>query len=139
MSENPNKHNEDLSAEQEEIANEWLAKYETPEIPTEERRDASEIIASLESIYTSFEEAFDIEELSAITNPTPLEVPQHPVRDGAKEWLKPMTQRLTTLKETTNVTPDKLAELKAKYKRYSNAVGMVNKKSSGEYVIEHDR
>jgi len=139
MIEDPNKSHEGLSAEQQEIAEEWLAKYETPEIPKEERKDCKKLVADLEAAFRSFENAFSVEQLYAIINPTPTSIPENEIRDTAKEWLKPMTDALKKLEETTDITADKLAELKATFKNYSNAVGFVSSKPGGVYVIEHDR
>jgi hypothetical protein len=127
--------------EEAELIDEWLNKpqYKTPEIPKEEKRECGPDIAELETSFAKFEEEFDINELHAVTNPTPREFPKNSLRDAANERLKAMTinKKLRLLEETTDITADKLAELKAKSKRLADAVGVISKQPSGEYIIEH--
>jgi hypothetical protein len=132
MSENPEKNNESFSEEQEEVINEWMAKYATEEIPAEKRRECGPEIEELEGMFESFEQTYDFAALHAVTNLTPAEAPHHPVREPAKQALNPIYKKLQLIKDETNVTPEKYAELKVKWKRLSQAVGMINNN-----VVDH--
>ena len=73
-------------------------------------------------------------ELHSIIDLTPTDAPNHPVREPARLALIPIVTMLDTLRKETNILPEKYQELRAKYKRFSNAVGFINKNK-----IDHDR
>jgi hypothetical protein len=103
-----------------------MAKYATEEIPAEKRRESGPEVEKLEDMFENFEQTHDLIALHAVTNLTPEEAPQHPVREPAKQALNPIYKKLQVIKDETNITPEKYAELKVKWKRLSQAVGMIN-------------
>jgi hypothetical protein len=132
MKEDPEKHKEQLSEEQEATAGEWLPKYVTEEIPPEKRRECGPEVAELEEMFQSFEQKHDVAALYAITELTPDDAPKHPVREPAKLDLVPIYAKLRTILEETNITPEQYAELKAKWKHLTQAVGLINNN-----VVDH--
>ncbi len=126
MNENPEKREEQFSQEQQEVIDEWMGKYATEEIPPEKRRECGPEIEELEGMFENFEQAHDLAALHAITNLTPEEAPHHPVREPAKQALNPIYKKLCVIKDETNISGEKYTELKAKWKRLSQAVGMIN-------------
>jgi len=132
MNENPEKHSEQFSEEQQAIIDEWMAKYATEEIPPEKRRECGPEIEELERMFRNFDQTHDVFALNAVTDLTPAEAPHHPVREPAKLDLIPMYAKLRTIYEETNITPEHYAELKAKWKHFSQAVGMINNN-----VVDH--
>ena len=127
MNENPEKREEQFSEEQQAIIDEQMAKYATEEIPPEKRRECGPEVAELEQRFEDFEKAHDLEALSAITDITTLEEAQaHPTWMPAQRALHPIYAKFRVLKDETNITDEKHAELKAKWKRISQAVGMIN-------------
>jgi hypothetical protein len=127
MSENPEKHNEEFNAEQQAIIDEQMAKYATEEIPPEKRRECGPEVEELERMFDDFEKTHDLEVLSAITDITTLEEAQaHPIWMPAQRALHPIYAKFSVLKEETNISDEKHAELKARWKRISQAVGMIN-------------
>lgn len=126
MNENPEKNNENFSEEQEQVINEWMAKYATEEIPAEKRRECGPKVEELEGMFENFEQTHDLAALNAVANLTPAEAPSHPVREPAKQALNPIYKKLELIKDQTNITAEKYAELKVKWKRLSQAVGMIN-------------
>jgi len=104
-----------------------MAKYATEEIPPEKCRECGPEVAELEQMFEDFEKAHDLEALSAITDITTLEEAQaHPTWMPAQRALHPIYAKFRVLKDETNITEEKHAELKAKWKRISQAVGMIN-------------
>jgi hypothetical protein len=84
-------------------------------------------VAELEQMFEDFEKAHDLEALSAITDITTLEEAQaHPTWMPAQIALHPIYAKFRVLKDETNITEEKHTELKAKWKRISQAVGMIN-------------
>jgi hypothetical protein len=126
MIENPEKHNEEFSEEQQEVINEQMAKYATEEIPKEKRRESGPEIEELEGMFKGFEQDHDIVALYAIADLAPVEAPNHPVREPARIALIPIYAKLRLIQEETDITDEKYAELKAKWKYFTQAVGMIN-------------
>ena len=56
----------------------------------------------------------------------PEDASNYPLRESAKIALIPIVAMLNKLKEETNITPEKLKELEAKYRYLSRAVGIIN-------------
>jgi hypothetical protein len=114
---------EDLSAEQ-------IAQYESfmeanPEPPAPEyRRDSGPEILEFEAAVASSESKYPIQELLLIA--TPAEALNHPGRKALKEELIPILAKLKSLEIETDISAEKLAELKLKYKKLSNAVGIIH-------------
>jgi hypothetical protein len=127
MNENPEKHNEEFSEEQQAIIDEQMAKYATEEIPPEKRRECGPEVEEIERMFGDFEKTHDLEALAAITDITSLEEAQaHPTWMPAQRALHPIYAKYRVLKDETNITDEKHAELKAKWKRLTRAVGMIN-------------
>jgi hypothetical protein len=134
MNENPEKPIESFSKEKQEIIDAWMAKYGTGEIPPEKRREAGPEIEELEGMFENFEQTHDIIALNAITDLTPEEAPNHPIREPAREALRLIVNKLQLIKDETNITAEKYAELKAKRKRLAQAVGAVVKNIN---IVDH--
>ena len=127
MNENPEKHDEALSEEDQANVDAWLAKYATEEIPPEKRRECGPEVEELERMFEDFEKTHDLEALSVITDITTLEEAQaHPTWMPVQRALHPIYAKFRVLKDETNITDEKHAELKAKWKRLTQAIGMIN-------------
>ncbi|MFA6524405.1 MAG: hypothetical protein WC264_02010 [Candidatus Paceibacterota bacterium] len=140
MNENMNtgSNSEEIKGQQEKENSEFLANYllrhPEPVISPESLREAGTEIMELEEMFISFELKHSLEELSSIIDLTPADAPNHPVREPAKVALIPIVALLNTLKKETNISTEKHEELKAKYKRLSRAVGMINNNK-----VDHNR
>lgn len=122
---NPEKENSDLTQDQAELVEQWLPKYtaEEPEKVESKFKVARELLAEFEK----FEAEHSIEELLAITDLAPEDAPNHPVREPARKALIPIVEKLNHLRDKTTISKSEYAELEAKYKRLSSAVGMINR------------
>jgi hypothetical protein len=93
----------------------------------EVKRECGPEIAEFESLIASFESTFSLEALHQIVDLTPADAPKHPIREPARVALIPIVKLLNALKDETDITPEKHADLKKEYKRLSQAVGMINR------------
>ncbi len=92
-------------------------------------------IAEFKDMVASFEVTYPLVELFAIVDLTDAGPDfNHPLRDPAKEALKPIFAKLNALKKGTTISGKEYEELEKKWKVLSNAVGMVNKG-----MVDHTR
>lgn len=101
---------------------------------SKELRECESEITEFEEMILAFELTHPLEELHLIIDLRPEDAPQHPLREPARLALIPIVARLNALKNETNISPEKYEELKAKYKRLSRAVGMINSNK-----VDHNR
>ena len=113
---------------------EFNPEADTPEIDRNTLPSGEPEIAALESYFADFEARFNLEELHAITTLSKEDGYKHPVRDEAKTALGPITEMIHVLHEETNTPEELITEYKARYKKLSQAVGMI---SGG--VVDHTR
>jgi hypothetical protein len=123
-----------LSSEQQERYQEWLLAHPEAEMVPEHLRESGPEIAEFENLIALFESEHSLEALHAITDLTPAEAPQHPLREPARLALIPISNLLNTLKHETDITREKHEELVEKYMPLSMAVGMLNSNK-----IRHNR
>ncbi len=123
-----------LTEEEEAEAQAQLKKYPEQTSAPESPRDCEPEIKEFERMIDLFETMYSLEALHAITDLTPEQAPDHPIRQPAKIALEPIVALLNRLEEETNISGSRYAEMKAKYKRLSRAVGMINKNK-----VYHDR
>lgn len=122
----------------EELNPEQIAQYEAymeanpePPVPEKERESGQEVL-ELEALIASCESKYPIEELYLIlTQEVAL---NNSARNELKQEIIPILKSLQKLEKETDISSDKLAELKLKYKHLSNAIGFIN---SGR--VDHDR
>lgn len=121
------------TAEEMEIYRQWKAGH--PETFTQTKTEIVEQgIEEFNGMITAFEAAYPLDELFAVVDLTADPDRKHPLRDPAKEALKPIFAKLNALKNETNIPDEKYKELKKRWKVVSNAVGMVNKG-----MVDHNR
>lgn len=118
--------------EEEERYAEWMKAH--PEKPPEVKRESGPEIEELEGLFASFESEHSLADLLSIIDLTPEEAPNHPIREPAKKALNPIVVKLNKLEKETDISPEKLSELKGRYKHLSRAVGIINKNK-----VDHDR
>jgi hypothetical protein len=128
---NPKEQQEREDAEQ--LAD-YLARHPEPVISKEDLREAGPEIVEFEAMVALFESMHSLEELYSIIELTPGEAPKHPTREPARVALIPIVAKLNILKKETNITSEQHEELKAKYKRLSRAVGIINNNK-----VDHNR
>ena len=87
-----------------------------------------------DSLIASFESKYSLEELHLITDLTPQEAQNHPLREPARVALIPIVKLLNDLKATYGETSPEYKSIKEKYMRLSRAVGMINKNK-----VDHNR
>lgn len=112
--------------EEEDQYRQWMKDHPETVIAPEDLRECGPEIAELEELLASFELTHFLEELHLIIDLKPEDVSKYPVRESAKAALIPIVSKLNSLKGETNISPEKHAELKAKYRKLSRAVGMIN-------------
>ena len=112
----------------------YLARHPEPVISKENLREAGPEIIEFEAMIALFESMHSLEELHSIIDLTPIEASKHAIREPARVALIPIVAKLNTLKKETNISTEKHEELKAKYRRLSRAVGMINNNK-----IDHNR
>ena len=134
MSEKPINPYEGLSEEEREMYEQYMIDHPEVKIPVEDLKDYKERAATLEESLAKFERDFNLEELFAITNLTPEDAPNHPIREPARQALIPIVSYLKSLKSETNIPDDIYDVLEQRYKRLSRAVGMINKN-----IVDHTR
>lgn len=121
------KESEDLTPEQQALVEYWLPQYEQRDTSNEERENCEGRVAELEGLLRTFETEYPVAELYAITDLTVEDAPNHPVREPARKALIPIVAMLNYLKEKTNIETEQYDSLFAKYRRLSNAVGMIHR------------
>jgi|SRR3989338_2934834 len=87
-----------------------------------------------DSLIALFESKFSLEELHSITDLTPQEAPNHPLREPARVALIDIVKALNKLKVIYGESSLTYQPLKEKYMRLSRAVGMINKNK-----VDHTR
>ena len=116
---------------------EWLEMWNTlhpqPAKP-EVLNDSGPEIERFEELVRNFELKYPLAELLSIAEIDPTEISKHPLREPAKSDLPPILNQLNKLKNETDISPEKTAELEQAWKRLSNAIGFIN---NGRVV--HDR
>ena len=111
-----------------------IAMYETPEIPAEKRVDCDTHVADFRLMVAKYEGSHNCEVLRTVTDLTPKDAPHHPVREIARQDMNEIVALLNFLEEKTNISKEELADLKARYRKLSQAVGMIN-----QGIVDHDR
>lgn len=123
--------NPDIPEGIEELAD-YLARHPVTENPMWE---SAPLVAELEGVIAQFEIDHPLAQLHAITVMSPEMIELHPVREPARIALIPITERLTELRNETNISEDTYEQLRMKYKILSRAVGMVQ----NDGKVFHDR
>ncbi|MDD2785878.1 MAG: hypothetical protein PHS79_03215 [Patescibacteria group bacterium] len=121
-----------LSEEQAAQAAAFLEDYPETVVTPENRRSCEAEIAEFESLVSAFEVEHSLEALTAIVDLTPEQAATHSIRQPAKLALNPIVALLNSIEN--NVSEAEFNELKARYKRLSRAVGIINKNK-----VDHNR
>lgn len=116
--------NKRLSREFEDLIQ--LFEARGPVIP-EIKKECTEDIAELEKMFDEFGKKHNIQELMAIEELGPQESPQRNKRSSAKADLSTMYTKIQTIKNETDISAKQLEEIRIKYEKFDQAVGMVNK------------
>jgi len=98
----------------------------------ETKRESGPETLEFEALVAEFESEISLEELMQITEQK--DALESPLRKKAKDALAPILKKYQTLEKETDISQEKLAELKVKYKNLSNAVGFIN---NGK--VDHNR
>jgi hypothetical protein len=112
--------------EQEDQYAAWMEDYPETVIPPEQRRECGPEVEQFKGMVSSFEATYPLAELHAITEITSAEMNDHPLRTPAKNALIPIQEQMKLLEKETDISAEGLKELKALWKRLSQAVGMIN-------------
>lgn len=115
-----------LEKEDDDLLALWLRDHPEAVIAPEDRRESGPEEVEFEQMVDSFTAEHSLAELHAIHDLTPEDAPQHPVREPARVALNPIYAKLVIIEKETNVSPARLAELKARFKVVSQAVGIIN-------------
>ncbi|MCK9344767.1 MAG: hypothetical protein M0P64_01420 [Candidatus Pacebacteria bacterium] len=119
------------TAEEVALAEQWLNDHP---VQVETKKGCEQGVVEFENMVAEFEATYSLDELFAIIDLTSDPDRKHPLRDPAKEALKPIFAKLKEIKDGTDITDDKYEELKTQWKKLSNAVGMINKG-----IVDHTR
>ena len=87
---------------------------------------AEKVREEFDSLISLFESKHSIEELHSITDLTPKEALNHPIREPARVDLIEIEARLSKLKPTYGEGSKEYQFIKEQYKRLSRAVGIIN-------------
>ena len=112
----------------------WMESHPETKIAPENLRECGPEIKEFEEMIDLFESRHSLPELHAIIDLVPEEAPRHPVREPARLALDPILEKLHILKDETNISPEKYEALEARWKKISNAVGMINNNK-----VDHNR
>jgi len=115
-----------MTEEERTLAANFLPQYSERDTPREDRRDCEQEVAELQNMLAAFEAEHPLGKLHAITDLTPNDAPNHPIREPARKTLIPILNRWNALKKETNISAERLAELYAAYRKLSKAVGIIN-------------
>ncbi len=102
---------------------------------SKELNECGPLITELENLFTEFKEKYSLEELNAITHLKFEDAKDHPLREPARLALAPIFKKFKEIKNETNISPQKLAELESVREELSRAVGIIT--SAG--VVDHTR
>ena len=105
---------------------EMLAFCEAEAAPPVELRECGPEVVGFEEAVVLFEATHSLETLLAVTDLTPDEAKNHPVREPARIALIEISKQFKKLQTETNITPEKLGELKIILDRFRSAVGIIN-------------
>ena len=120
--------------EEDERLADWLERHPEPVVVQKNADECGPEIGEYLELITSFELNHSLEDLHAITDLTPQEAPNHPIREPARVALIPIVEKLKELRKQTSISDKELEEINAAYKRCSQAVGMINKNK-----VDHTR
>lgn len=112
----------------------WMENNPKAKIVPENLREYEPEIKEFEEMIDLFESQYPLAELYAIVDLTPEEAPRHPVREPARLALKPILEKLHSLRDETNISPEKYEALQARWEKIFNAVGVINNNK-----VYHDR
>jgi hypothetical protein len=110
----------------------YLARHPEPVVAPETSVEVASEIEKFESLVGVFESKYSLAELNSIIDLTPQEAPNHPLREPARIALILIVGALNNLKNS--IPKEQHEALKAKYKKLSRAVGIIN---SGK--VDHNR
>lgn len=122
-------------AEDEERLKYWLENHPEIKIAPEDSRECEPEIKEFEEMIDLFEANHSLPELYSIIDLTPEEARRHPVREPARAALGPILAKLHILRDETNISTEKYKALEARWKKISNAVGIIN----SENKVDHNR
>ena len=134
MNEKLKKQDRSPTEEEMEVYKAYMADHPQIETSSENLKECGPEVAELEAMIASFEESYNLQELHAIITLRPEDVPKHPIREPARIDLVPIVTMLKTLQNETNISKSKLGELKLRYQKLSQAVGIINKD-----IVNHTR
>jgi len=89
--------------------------------PKEWRRSCEKEIATLQGLLEAFEATYPISELYAMTDSKQAD---SPIRKSARDALGPIVTLLNDLKNKTDITPERYAEIRVRYRYATLAVGV---------------
>lgn len=101
----------------------------------ENQRECTQEIMEFKDMITVFEATYSIEELNAITDLTPEDAPNHPIREPARLACNQIFAKLNVLAKETNITAEKYDDLKKRWNVLSNAVGII----INDVKVDHNR
>ena len=120
-----------------ELCADFLARHPEKVVLPEERRECGPEVARFEEMVASFESTHSLAELNSITILDPKGAPNHLVREPARLALGPINTLLEVLEKETDISSDGYEELKARYRRLSRAVGMIDVLKGNR--VDHER
>lgn len=127
---------EDLRESGPEIAEveEMIIRFES-EHSLESLHLITEITPELEKLFAYYR-SMSVEQIEfAINNLTPEDAEKYRTRTPAKIDLNSIIAKINILETETNISPGKYKELKAKYKIFAQAIGIVNSNNK----VDHNR
>ncbi len=98
-------------------------------------RECGPEVAEFEGMLDAFESHHSLSALHALTYLTFEESRAHPIREPARLALVPIVAKMNSIKNETNISPERYKEINAKYKRLARAVGNIDKNGK----VDHDR
>lgn len=116
-----------LSPEEKEYWHTLLMSDPNARLPDELRVECGPSIAEFLAALEQYESTFPLDELYSITDLTPEEAASHPLREPARKALAAVFAHIKYMDDYTDISKVNLDEMKKRYKKISNAVGMINK------------
>ncbi|MDA3815369.1 MAG: hypothetical protein PF549_03305, partial [Patescibacteria group bacterium] len=125
-----------ISEEDAEVLKASKAEKKKNEETRKPPEDCMPRLTEIKGLLTNFENIHDLEALHAINHLTMKTALDYPEREAAKADLIPIFSLINYLEEKTDITKEKLKELKLQFRKISQAVGIITEK---EGILDHTR
>jgi len=115
-------------------SNKPIGEWREMEKLSKTQEDYTSMLIEANKLIKTFEEVYDLDALHAIKKINKKEISNYPERERAKTDLETIFSSIRLLERTTNITQKELDVLKSQYRKFSQAIGIINEETG---VVDH--